>query len=580
MKTDVLVIGGGFGGLFAAVKARESGVERVTVVDKGVPRYTAMSNFAAGATLVTLPEDDCDRAFRDMLQGQEGIARAEMVRGIVEESLDRVNDLERYGIEYWRDRHGRYKRMPARGLRYNRFVMFPRDERGSYGGSAVIGALYRRARALGVEFVDRVFITDLLVGGGCIAGAVGIHRRTGEEIEISSRAVVLAAATNSFRGNYACVQAVSGSSYALAYEAGARLANMEFFFTNTGSPRFWLEGTGPAMRLGAKFRNAKGEAFMKKYDPGLADRADAGLLSRGMALEVQAGNGPISFSFGPAGRAISLLPYMNIVRKFGGWMPVHLERLKEEGVDIFRGGHEWLPAHQMHMGGLVTDMDCMSTVPGLFAAGDCQSAGAGGFNGAFTAHCYWSGHHAGTGAARYLAEASGAPRSAARALPGADGGGSRGERMNSGAAINGVRGAGVTRLLGRGGSLTPGEVITRLQRAVFPYEVCILKKEDRLERALGEVLAVREECLGAAAVPDLHQLVKLLEAGNMLLAAEMFLRASLVRKESRKDHYREDYPERDDENWLRWTELEKAGGGMRLSQEHIGIDRSLLEGGV
>jgi succinate dehydrogenase/fumarate reductase flavoprotein subunit len=112
--------------------------------------------------------------------------------------------------------------------------------------------------------------------------------------------------------------------------------------------------------------------------------------------------------------------------------------------------------------------------------------------------------------------------------------------------------------------LTADEVLLELQKAVIPYDVSILKTEEKLLRALDRVVEIRRNLIPSLVAPDVHELIKCLETENMALYAEMMLRSSLLRKESRGLHYREDYPERNDREWLKWTLLRKQGEEMAL----------------
>ena len=104
---------------------------------------------------------------------------------------------------------------------------------------------------------------------------------------------------------------------------------------------------------------------------------------------------------------------------------------------------------------------------------------------------------------------------------------------------------------------TLNEITRMLQRIIFSFETSILKSEDRLKRALKEVDSIKENELPKAKIPNLHEFIKFKELGNMFLAADLYLRASLLRKESRGDHKREDYPDPDNKAWLKWIDLNK-----------------------
>lgn len=125
----------------------------------------------------------------------------------------------------------------------------------------------------------------------------------------------------------------------------------------------------------------------------------------------------------------------------------------------------------------------------------------------------------------------------------------------------------------RKSGLHPDKVCNHLQQIIFPYTVSIRKSEPALKKALSEVEHTRDNDLPSLYAKDPHQLIKVHEVENMILVAEMFLRASLERKETRSDHYREDYPEMNNGRWLRWINIAKAPGGkMRLFSEQIPVE--------
>ncbi|MBU1672689.1 MAG: FAD-binding protein [Actinobacteria bacterium] len=290
---DLLVIGSGFAGLWAALSAGEAGVRDVAVVDKRSIGLTSQSRMAAGATVYCLPRYDPGLWADTIANANGGLSRRDMVRDMLETSHGRLEVLESWGIEYRRLPLLGYQTMPSRGLEGVRMLVVPGRD-GAVGGAAVVGALMEqvreRKRGGDVRLYPRVMITSLLRRDGRVAGAVGVHARTGEPLVFKARAVVLAAADCSFRGGYACVDAVTGDAFRLAYDAGVRLCNMEFLFSNTGSPCYGFEGTGVAARR-ARFLDRRPESFMKRYRPE-GDTAEVCHIVQAMAKEARERNGP------------------------------------------------------------------------------------------------------------------------------------------------------------------------------------------------------------------------------------------------------------------------------------------------
>lgn len=536
VESDLLVIGSGFAGLWAAIAARDAGVSGVVLVDKGAVGVSSTSRMAAGATIFCLPRFDPDVWLEDFVSAQGYLCRQDIVSDIIASSNSRLEILKAWGVQYRKEPlSGRYLTLPARGLEHTRMLVAPRWKC-RIGGSALVGAMLAQVRARGVVPFPKVMITSLLVDNGRACGAVGVDRVTGEVASFRSRAVVLAAADCSFRGNYACVDQVTGDAFRLAFDAGVRLNNLEFLCVNTGSALYGFEGTGVAARLGGRFLDRERRRFMKDYRRE-GDKAEVCHLVQAMVGELAKGNGP-PFYFdmsGPPGRWLTKAA----LSRMGGWMPLNIRRLADEGIDVFSSPQEWLPAVQSLRGGVRTGADCMSDLPGLFAAGTSQSVDPGLFNGWSSMRAMWSGQRAGTAAAAYI-------------------NGSYDVSFPAEEALRLARG-GLEPLLRRSGP-SPDEVCRSLQEAIFGYGVCITKTEDRLRAALVEVEKLLFEEVPAMLAPDPHELVKAHETANMARAAQLFLLASLERRESRGDHFRKDFPAAEN-GWLKWVNISRGPDG-------------------
>jgi succinate dehydrogenase/fumarate reductase flavoprotein subunit len=544
VETDLLIVGSGFAGLWAAIAAREAGVPRVAIVDKAAIAMSSQSRLCAGATIYCLPEDDPEVWLRDIVEANGFLSRQPLVAEILETSYRRLLKLEEWGVSYPAP-DGVYVRIPSRGLEHVKMMVVPRF-RDRSGGSAVIDALRRQAIRAGISQHPRVFVTDLLRGEGRIAGAVGLDRTTAAPIAFAARAVLLATADCSFRGNYVCTDGTTGDGFRLAYEQGVRLSNMEFLCTNTGSPKFGFEGTGVALKWGGRLLNARCETFMENYHPD-ANAAEIHELSQAMAREVEKDHGPPFYiEMGDAWKT-RIGPALAGI---GGFMPINLAKLEAEGVDLAKR-QEWVPAVQTLRGGVRVDSDGQSDLPGLFAAGMTEALDPGLFNGWSTMRAMGSGERSGRGAAAYL-------RGAEPVCPDTD----------QIAALVARATAPLERRAG--GALRPDQVIERMQASIFRPEVSISKRGESLGAALREIEGLRNGALPDLAARDAHELVKLHETRNMIQVAEMFLRASLTRTESRGSHFRADHPELDNDGWLSWINLRKEGEGeMRIETEPV-----------
>lgn len=229
-------------------------------------------------------------------------------------------------------------------------------------------------------------------------------------------------------------------------------------------------------------------------------------------------------------------------------MPCNLIKLKEKGISIFDTKVPWAPAIQTLRGGIKTDIHCMSNVQGLFAAGTAHSTGPGLFNGWSSAKCFWSGSTAGISSARYLQGVNSQKPDQDRVME------LKARLYNR-------------EITPETGEKSLTEITRMLQRIMFSYDTSILKSEKSLKRAMRGIETIRSDELPKAKVPDLHEFIKFKETENMLLTAELFLKASQLREESRSDHKREDFPEADNKKWLKWIVFNKElPEGYRLEE--------------
>ena len=393
IDTDVLVIGAGAGGLLAALSAKRHGPPgtRVTLVDTWLIGRTGHTAFSNAWKIVVCPDDDLDGILREIIAGNDGIADQLLVREVLANSYARLKDFEAIGMTFGRNDDGTYKRRPTRGLDLAR-VLYPE------GGGLEFGWKLRRAlEAEGVQLLDRVFITGLLGGGpGRVNGAVGINSRSGEFHVIKARATIVATNAITFRSGF--VRDITGTGTLLAYKAGARLRNAEFSYVRPGTPKFYFEGITFAIQEGAHFVNAKGEAFMRDYEPDWADEADVPRIARAMALENKNGNAPLYLDMSPIPEHLRDYFIQSKVK----WMDYFFRKLGNEAKTDMFGKTPYYALNQMTKMAIRTGPDCRSDVPGLLAAGLAQAGCANHFAGFHIGLCVGNGWIAGRSAVEDL----------------------------------------------------------------------------------------------------------------------------------------------------------------------------------
>jgi succinate dehydrogenase/fumarate reductase flavoprotein subunit len=537
-ETDVLVVGGGAGGLLAALSAKRHGAPgtRVTLVDSWMIGRTGHTAFSNAWMIVAFPDDDLDGILREIVAGNDGVCDQVLVREVLADSFARLRDFEAMGMKFPRNADGSYARRPTRGLDLAR-VMHPEG-----GGLDFCWLLRRALEAEGVQLIDRLFVTGLMRDAdGRIAGAAGINSRSGEFHVIKAKATIVCTNAITFRSGF--VRDITGTGTLLAYRAGAALRNAEFSYVRPGTPSFYFEGITFAIQEGAHWVNAKGEAFMRRYEPDWGDEADVPRIARAMALERKTGNAPLYLDMS----AIPESKRDDFIQSKVKWMDYFFRKLGSEARTDMFGKTPYYALNQMTKMGLRTGPDCRSDVPGLLAAGLAQAGCANHFAGFHIGLCVGNGWIAG--------------RSAVEDLDGPDAG-----RIDP-AAVQALH-VETTRPLRNGADAESDRILRELQQTMFAYDVGILKHADRLQQALTriEALAARADEIAA---PHVHELVRMKETEAMLLAARLMLGASLYRTESRLSHFREDYEARDDDNWLVWVDVDDAGGGPRFTKTSI-----------
>jgi len=528
-ETDVLVIGGGLAGCFAAVKASEQGA-KVILVDKGYVSKSGETPFA-GDTMVFNPAwgHKLDEWMRQVNVIGEYINNRHWNEIVFQDSYARYQDLEAWGVKFLKE-----KGVPRRLSHPLKNQPLPDRDRFPPLVSEVVHwepgftqIIRKHAIKSGVRILDRIMITDLIQQDGRIVGAIGFGVEENNTCIFKARATIIGTGGGGFRPIGYPTQELTADGHAMAYRAGAVITGKEFVSPNTTNPDnpgwppsylFFSQGHSAALP-GAwevlPLYNAEGDEVPVR-----------GIAWHGWLdahYEAHAGRIPLHFA-GPDGRKIT----KGSAGAYGG-MHGHAT----DGI-------------------CPLDETCATDLPGLFAAGDSLGtvfvgAAYSGF-GFATAYASVTGARAGRSAAAYALSAA-KPAAADEELT----------RLKKQ----------VYAPLQRNGGFSPRWVTQILQNTLLPYFVLYIKQEDRMKAALTTVEFLKNHIIPKLTAGDAHQLRLAHETKNMVLNAEMKLRASIFRKESRGNHYREDYPRRDDPNWLAWVKLKEENGQMTVFKEMI-----------
>lgn len=536
LSCDILVIGGGGSGLSAAIQAREMGSD-VLLVSKFRAGY-GNNTMVSGATFAVAsgwadPRDNPAMLVKDTLIGGRFVNDPKLVAAMAQASGAQMAFLEKCGVRFLKHEDG-IQAIHVPGHSYARHV---RAEQQS--GRGLTLPLRGYAEEKGVRFADRVFITRLFSSkGGRIAAATGFTQ-DGRFLTFLAGCIILA--TGGFGQVYLHTNnapGITGDGQALAYELGIPLKDMEFvqFYptaSGKGGTRIILYED---LILGdrAVLRNSDGEDILARHGLQDAMAMTRDRLARAIMEEILEGRGVAG----------------GVIMDLSEASEQHLLQYKSAFDASDKKAFIVSPTTHFCNGGVVVDEAAETQVPGLFAAGEV----CGGVHGA--------NRIAGNALSEAFSMGGIAGRNASIKAKGCD----RPELPERESAAEKLR---LESFLSKG--FRPLRDLRRSIRELMWYRVGLMREGRELEKCLEEI-EVFHSRVSELQVNNFRDLMRLLEVQNMLISSEMVCRAAVLRTESRGAHYRSDYPEENNGQWLKNIIISKGDPGMEMRVAPISTD--------
>jgi succinate dehydrogenase / fumarate reductase flavoprotein subunit len=582
---EVVVVGAGGAGLMAGLYASRGA--KTAVISKLYPTrsHTGAAQGGISAALGNYEEDRPEWHMYDTVKGSDYLGDQDAIEFMTNEAIDAVLELEHMGLPFDRTPEGKISQRPFGGHTNNETGKPVRRaaHAADRTGHMILQTLYQQCLKNKVTFFDEYQVLDFIMTDGRATGVVAVALATGELHTFHAKAVILAT------GGHGRIFEVTSNAYAytgdgaaILFRHGIPLEDMEFFqFHPTGIYKLGILITEGARGEGAVLINGKGERFMPKYAPSVKDLASRDVVSRAIYTEIKEGRGVDGKNFvyldirpetvnrfaaadgrtNPDGSPYTITgeTVLKKIPDIVDFCRVYL------GVDPVTEMMPTQPTAHYTMGGIPTNKygevvvdGNGTTFPGLFAAGECACVSVHGANRLGTnslLDLVVFGKHAGLKAAEYA--------------KGADFG-----KMSQDAEA-GARSQ-FEALLNGSGKENAFDLSNEMKNVMFS-DVGIYRTGSGMENALDKLMELKERYKNVK-VSDTGkifntELLNAWELGNMLDVAEAVTVSALNRTESRGGHAREDYPQRDDEHWLRHSLIVRKNGKLDISYKPVVITK-------
>ena len=552
---QLIVGGGGLAGLRAAVEAKAAGLD-VAILSQVHPgrSHSGAAQGGINAALANHPDghdDTPEKHAFDTVKGSDYLADQDAAIQMTGDAPGVIFEMDHWGCPFSRYDDGRIAQRPFGGAGYPR-TCYGADKTGHY----LLHCLVERAYERQVKMYIEVFVTDLIVEDGRCRGVVAYDMIRGGFEAFTADAVIMATGgAGRIYSNTTNAIISTGGGAAVAYHAGVPVKDMEFIqFHPTGLLTTNILMTEGARGEGGYLINDLGERFMSKYAPTAMELAPRDITSRAITTEVLEGRGIGGKDY--VYLDLRHLGAAQIMEKLPGIrdLAIHFE-----GVDPIEEPIPITPCQHYTMGGIDTDVDGRTVMPGFYAAGECACVSVHGANrlgGNSLLETIVFGRRSGAAVVADLAGRAGG-----------------GDASTAGAGAVGDVEARVAALAARGADGQDPYAIRAEMATTMKDHFGVFREEKQMREGLERLLALKERCAtiglrNPGGVFNLD-LIRTLELEGMVDLALAVATGAVERTESRGSHARTDYPARDDEAWLKHTMAHYTPAGPRLDYRPV-----------
>ena len=545
---DIVIVGAGIAGMRAAIEA--SKYANVGIISKVYPTRSHSGAAQGGINAVLNPEDTLESHIFDTVKGGDYLGDQNAIEILIKEAPENIYEIEHMGAIFSRTEDGKIAQRELGGASFPRACFF-----GDLTGHTLLHLLYEQLLKSNVKIYNERFVTKLIEEDGVCKGAICYNMQKGNFELLKTKAIVLA--TGGYGRAFARTTNAhinTGDGMALAYEIGTPLADMEFvqFHPTT------LFGTNILVSEGVRgeggyLKNNKDERFMERYVPSKMELAPRDVVSRCIQIEVREGRGFENeyvhldvTHFGEAKINEKIPQVKELAKKFAG-------------VDIVKEPMPVQPAQHYSMGGIRNNVNGETNIKGLYAVGECGCVSVHGANrlgGNSLLETVVFGRRVGRNLEKFVSSA---------------------EFSKISENILKDEEKRIKKLVDRKGKESSSAIRKELSE-ILTFKVGVFRVGNEIEQALKEIKKLQERAkkvfIQDKGTVYNTQLTSVIEMEFLLTISEIIALGALNRKESRGAHYRNDYTERNDKNWMKHTIAKKGKDGkINISYEPVSVTK-------